>query len=81
MTARAIENQAFVAGVNRIGRDGDGTEYDGESMMIDAKGRIQFAAEKGKPFSGTFGVSKSMLDSFRKSFPVGYDWDQFTINI
>jgi predicted amidohydrolase len=79
LIARAIENQAFVAGVNRIGKDGDGTDYGGESLIIDPEGVIRFAAEQDKPFTGTFTVSRDELDSFRRSFPIGYDWDHFTI--
>jgi predicted amidohydrolase len=39
LRARAIENQAFVVGVNRVG-DGDGMAYTGDSQIIDPLGQI-----------------------------------------
>ena len=38
--ARAIENQSYVIGVNRIGKDGNGLEYNGHSQVIDMFGRF-----------------------------------------
>src|SRR3972149_5147564 len=38
--ARAIENQSYVIGVNRIGKDGRGVGYSGDSIVIDPKGEI-----------------------------------------
>ncbi len=40
LKARAIENQSYVVGVNRIGTDGNGFEYNGHSTLIDAMGEI-----------------------------------------
>lgn len=40
LQARAIENQAFVIGVNRIGVDGKGLEYERSSVVIDANGEF-----------------------------------------
>ncbi len=81
LKARAIENLAFVAGVNRIGVDGEGLKYLGESMLFDAKGIIKFSGPKEKAGSWTVTISKNELEKFRKKFPVGYDWDRFTLEI
>jgi len=40
LQARAIENQSFVAGVNMVGKDGNGLEYSGDSSLIDYSGQI-----------------------------------------
>ena len=38
LTARAIENQSYVIGVNRVGRDGKGLNYSGDSCCVDPLG-------------------------------------------
>lgn len=81
LVARAIENQAYVAGINRIGYDGHGTWHTGDSMAIDPKGTIVYAAVEGKEAIGTVTFSASGLQLFRDSFTVGMDWDNFTINV
>jgi predicted amidohydrolase len=40
LQARAIENQCYVVACNRIGTDGNGLEYNGKSLIIDANGEI-----------------------------------------
>src|SRR5664279_397857 len=42
LTARAIENQCNVVGVNRTGDDGNGIHYNGESMIIDPLGEVLY---------------------------------------
>jgi len=79
LMARAMENQAYVAGVNRIGYDGHQTWHSGDSMVIDGKGSVLFAANPGKEMVHTQHLSGTDLESFRKSFPVGMDWDQFSL--
>ena len=81
LMARAIENQAWVAGVNRIGRDGAGTNHVGESLVIDPKGRILAEAPHGEAAILTAVLPFEELEAFRRSFPAGRDWDQFTIEI
>lgn len=78
LVARAIENQAFVIGVNRLGDDGYGTPHAGDSMVVDPKGKIMMDARSDP---GVYQVSLQLEDlvSFRKSFPVAYDWDSFHI--
>ncbi len=80
LMARAIENQAFVAGVNRVGYDGHGTWHSGDSMAVDAKGIVMYAADEGAEAIKTVSFSANDLALFRDSFTVGMDWDDFTIN-
>jgi predicted amidohydrolase len=79
LAARAIENQAYIAGVNRIGHDGHGTWHAGETTALDAKGNILYAAPEGKEEIHTVCFSAEDLRLFRESFTVGMDWDKFTI--
>jgi predicted amidohydrolase len=80
LVARAMENQVFVAGVNRIGNDGHGTAHSGHTRVIDAKGNILFAAAEGMEEIKTLTLSAQDLSLFRESFTVGMDWDHFSIN-
>jgi predicted amidohydrolase len=48
LRARAIENQAYVAAVNRVGTDGNGLEYAGDSMIIDPMGNVLASAAEGE---------------------------------
>jgi len=79
LTARAIENMAYVLGVNRIGSDPDGINYQGDSRLIDFKGQIisQAFAEKESVIVST--LKKEDLERFRAKFNVGLDWDSFEI--
>ena len=79
LKARAIENQAYVAGINRIGIDGNGVKYFGESQVINPAGNIvlkpTFQAEGF--LTGQFSLSE--LHDIRKKFPVENDADLFEI--
>ena len=78
LRARAIENLSYVAGVNRVGTDGNGVQYDGHSAVCDPLGdELLQAADQAGIFSIT--LSKRKLDDFRKSFPAHMDADEFTI--
>lgn len=80
LAARAIENMAYVCGVNRIGKDGLGIEYNGNSVLLDAKGNILSASDNTeKP--QTVELSLSQLYEFRDKFPVWKDSDNFDIHI
>ena len=46
LQARAIENQCYIVGVNRVGRDDEGVEYTGDSSVIDPLGTILYRKEK-----------------------------------
>ncbi len=79
LRARAIENSAFVAGVNRVGTDPNGIIYDGGSVMIDMKGQTIAQTEDGKEMLIRTTLLKSDLDRFRQRFPSWMDADRFTI--
>ena len=74
LRARAIENQAFVVGVNRVGIDDSNIEYKGESMVLNVKGRV---VEQAQPGEGVFTaeLSEFELEAFREYFRVSKDWD------
>ena len=80
LKARAIENQAYVVGINRIGKDGFGTSHSGDSMIIDPIGNVLLKAENDKEVIQTLTVSKAELIEFRAKFTVGLDWDKFEIS-
>ncbi len=68
LRARAIENQCFVIGVNRVGTDGNGFEYSGDSRLIDALGQ-EYLLEQGKEMTQTFVMKKSELEKIREKLP------------
>ena len=74
LTARAIENQCYVAGVNRVGTD-PGNEYCGGSRLIDPYGRIMAECEDSKEMEATAEVDMEVLEAFRAKFPVLNDAD------
>jgi len=77
--ARAIENQCYVAAVNRIGVDGEGVNCIGNSMFIDPKGELIWKAADAKEESSTTEIYLDELNDFRKKFPVGMDADDFEV--
>lgn len=74
--ARAVENLACVAAVNRVGEDGNGIAYAGDSMAIDAQGRaLAHLAYVEAVQSVTF--ARDALDAYRERFPADRDADAF----
>ena len=67
LEARAIENQAYVVGVNRVGIDPFGVEYPGHSEARGPSGELllRFTGEHGR----TVSLSKSDLNEFRTKLP------------
>ena len=79
LVARAIENQAYVVGVNRVGTDGTGTVYGGASMVVGPDGVI--LAQMGDQE----GLCSVVLDAhalavFRRAYPFLADADSFSIH-
>jgi omega-amidase len=68
LAARAIENQAFVAGCNRIGRDGVGLEYAGGSRIIDFGGNV-LADAGGEETIITASIDVDALREYRRKLP------------
>lgn len=78
LVARAIENQACVVGVNRIGSDANGLDYSGDSLAIDARGEV--LADLGdRPEVCSVVFSAAALLDYRKAFPCHMDADDFTL--
>ncbi len=78
LLARAIENQAFCLGVNRVGTDGNGIVYSGDSAVIDYTGRI-LAAAKGEAKLLMATLDGQNMMRYREKFPVWRDADGFMI--
>ena len=79
LKARAIENQAYVIGVNRIGEDGEGITYSGDTVIINPKGQIITKANDFKDEIINAEISLDELNKFRTKFPVHLDADDFKI--
>ncbi len=75
LPARAIENQCYVVGVNRVGMDGNNHAYSGDSSVIDPTGRVLFQ-KTDDPVVFTARLSRSDLESYRNAFPVWMDADK-----
>lgn len=78
LQARAVENQCYVAGVNRAGTDGNGIPYSGRSAMIDFAGNILLRCGNGE-CAETVELSYTELSAYRKSFPAWKDCDKFRL--
>jgi predicted amidohydrolase len=80
LKARAIENQAYTLGINRVGRDGMGIDYHGDTMAYNAKGEIMAELAPQQPGTLTLSLSIEELDKFRTKFPVWRDADPFSLD-
>jgi omega-amidase len=68
LQARAIENQCYVLGTNRVGLDGSNLEYSGDSMVVGPLGEVK-AAEEGKEEIVIGELSAAMLSEVREKLP------------
>jgi omega-amidase len=76
--ARAIENQAYVLGINRVGRDGVGVDHVGGSCAYDPAGKsIQLLDDQEGIMNITLDLQH--LKDFRKKFPAWMDGDRFRV--
>jgi len=78
LQARAIENQSYVVGVNRVGEDGNGIAHSGDSMIIDPLGEILYH-KKDEEDIFTITLDKIHLATAREKFPFWKDADHFMI--
>ncbi len=88
LIARAIENEAYVCGVDCSGTDSNGYEYDGCSLALDFKGKeinvegpsveIPSSHDLMPPIIYA-NLSKDKLESFRQKFPAWKDADSFKL--
>ncbi len=79
LKARAIENQCYVIGVNRVGKDGKDIHYSGESMVIDPLGEILYI-KKDEEDIFTIALDDDHLKQVRERFPFWKDADPFQIS-
>lgn len=78
LRARAIENLCFVAGLNRVGADGNGLHYAGDSAVIDFLGKpISECADEEVVSTTTLQAAE--LAAHREGFPAMLDGDAFTL--
>ncbi|HEV3182884.1 MAG TPA: amidohydrolase [Steroidobacteraceae bacterium] len=80
LRARAIENQAYVVGVNRVGSDGQGVPHAGDTAAIDFGGRT-LAEAADAPALLTVQLPREPLAAFREKFPAHLDADRFTLEL
>ena len=80
LMARAIENQCYVVGVNRVGDDGNGIYHSGDSMIIDPLGEILYQKTNDEDVF-TYTLQKEKLMEVRDKFPFWKDADSFNINM
>jgi len=78
LPARAIENQSFVIGLNRIGTDGNNLLYSGHSCIYDASGNIMNDMKSKEGYSVSI-LYKSSLKETRDKTPFWKDWDMFEL--
>ena len=78
LQARAIENQCYVVGVNRVGDDGNHIHYSGESMIVDPLGEVLYT-KKDEEDVFTIVLDKTHLQTVRDKFPFLRDADGFQI--
>lgn len=77
--ARAIENQACVVGVNRLGSDANGLSYCGDSLAIAADGNILLDSGNKKG-AAQIDLDGALLQSYREKFPFQLDADSFLLD-
>lgn len=80
LRARAIENQCYVVGVNRVGDDGVGIHYAGYSAAINYKGETMSACRPDEPDMQLVTLEKEPLQTFRSHWPFYLDADPYQLS-
>lgn len=78
LQARAIENQSYAVGVNRVGNDGNNIYHSGDSLIVDPLGEV-LHQDSGKEAIYTHTFRKEKIEEIRKRFPFWQDADRFSI--
>ena len=78
LRARAIENVCYVVGVNRVGKDGNGASYSGDSVALDFLGQV-LGGDRDGDFVETVVLDRESLSTFRRDFPAHLDADDFEL--
>jgi len=81
LQARAIENLSYVVGVNRVGIDGKGWHFSGDSLLVDFKGELLEDRAVDQEFVATHSLNYETLAQFRAEFPAWMDADDFDIRL
>jgi omega-amidase len=76
LKARAIENQCYVAGINRVGTDGNGIRYIGNSQVISPMGEVLCRLDAEESYAQLI-LNKKILLEYRNKFSVLKDRDDF----
>ena len=79
LRARAIENQAYVVGVNRVGTDGAGLGYSGDSLAVGPDGALDLDLAGANDRVATARWDASYLRAYRNKLPFGRDGDSFVL--
>ncbi len=79
LMARAIENQAYMIGVNRIGIDGNNNDHSGDSALISPLGDNFSNFMPWDEKTETIPMPKCQLDDYRNKFKFASDWDTFQL--
>lgn len=79
LVARAIENQAFVIGVNRVGKDGNQADFSGDSVILNPFGKTVSSLLPFKEGVVQSSIVKEELEKIRLQFPFAKDADNFEI--
>ena len=80
LQARAIENQCYVIGVNRVGADGNEVYHSGDSLVANPMGEVLYTnAHEEDVFTIT--MERDKLDDIRRKLPFWKDGDHFEIHV
>ena len=79
LIARAMENLCHVVGVNRVGMDGKGIHYSGDSAAIGPRGEVLAQGAPGREEMLTVTLDRQGLEEFREKFPAHLDADPFSL--
>lgn len=80
LCARAIENQSYVVGVNRVGKDGHQINHSGDSMIVDPLGQVLYYKSENED-AVYMELEKNVVLEAREKFPFGKDADSFSIEL
>lgn len=79
LIARAIENQSYCIGLNRLGSDGNGLDYSGDSLVLAADGKILLDCEDEAGVFST-NLNYQAMARYRSKFPCYRDADSFQLD-
>lgn len=80
LRARAMENYAYVCGVNRVGEDGLGLFYTGDSAIISPRGEYLATCNAEQEEVISYTLDKESMEAFRSKFPAWKDMDRFSLD-